>query len=104
MVYHRLYFLIYFIKVHVWYMISHAVTVRGIRIRDISYNVFCYAADILICRNTSIGLQKLIDVANPHVTIVCKYGQSINPTKTECDIGGGGGGKCTLQKRPQWFI
>ncbi len=73
------------------------VTVGGIRIQGISYNVFCYADDILICSNTSTGFQKLIDVANAHI---CKYGMSFNPTKTEYVIFG----KCTLEKRPQWFL
>ncbi len=73
------------------------VSVDGIHIQGISYNVFCYAGDILICSNTLTGLQKLIDVASAHI---CKYCLSFNPTKTECVMFG----KCTLENRPQWFL
>ncbi len=84
------------------------VTVGEIRIQGISYNVFCYADHILICSNTSTGLQKLIDAANAHIckyidaanVHICKYGLSFNPTKTECVLFG----KCTLENRPQSFI
>ena len=70
------------------------VTAGGIRIQGISYNVFCYADDILICSNTSTGLQKLIGVANAHM---CKYGSSFNSTKTECVSLG----EYTLENPPQ---
>ncbi len=61
------------------------VTVGGIRIQGISYNVVCYADDILICSNASTGLQKLIDVANAHM---CKYGLSLTGRKQNVSFSG----------------
>ncbi len=68
------------------------LTQRRHTIEGISYNVFCYADDILICSNASTVLQKLIDLADAHM---CKFGLSFNPTKTECVI---------WENPLQWFL
>ncbi len=52
----------------------------GVRIGATSYNVFCYADEILICSLTVSDLQKIIDIANMYIT---SHGLSFNPSKTE---------------------
>ena len=69
----------------------------GLRIKDTTYNVFCYADDLLLCSLTPTGLQNLIDTANRYIT---EYGLSFNPAKTECMIFG----PCTLESRPKWEL
>ncbi len=67
----------------IFFIISEYVIRNAIRIM--------YSAMLMIiCNNTSTGLQKQIDVANAHI---CKYGLSFKPTKTECVFFG----KCTLE-------
>lgn len=53
----------------------------GICINNVTYNVFCYADDLLLCSASVSGLQKLIDKANDYIT---KHGLRFNPIKTEC--------------------
>ena len=53
----------------------------GIVINDMSYNVFCYADDILLCSATITGLQKLINIANGYIK---NHGLRFNPEKTVC--------------------
>ena len=48
----------------------------GICINDATYNVFCYADDILLCRATVSGLQKLINKANKYII---EHGLRFNP-------------------------
>ena len=38
----------------------------GISINDATYNVFCYADDLLLCSTTVTGLQTLINEANTY--------------------------------------
>ena len=59
--------------------------IGGIKIGDGSYNVFCYADDILICSLSASGLQTLINEANRYI---CDHGLLFNPNKTECIIFG----------------
>ncbi len=56
-------------------------TQRGIRIGRHSYNVFCYADDVLLAILTVSGLQRLIDTANQYV---CTHGLRFNPEKLVC--------------------
>ena len=72
-------------------------TSGGICINGLSYNVFCYADDLLVTSLTVSGLQNLIDVANQYVV---NHGLRFNPSKTECTIFG----QCYLQPRPQWSL
>ncbi len=53
----------------------------GLRIKKNSYNVFIYAADLLIVRTTVTGLQNLIDYANYYIT---EQGLQLNTSKTTC--------------------
>lgn len=53
----------------------------GIIIGGKSYNVFCYADDILLTSVTVTGLQMLIDHSNNYIT---KHGLRFNPGKTQC--------------------
>ncbi len=56
-------------------------TQRGIRIGSHSYNVFCYADDVLLPSLTVSGLQRLIDTANLYI---CTHGLRFNPEKSVC--------------------
>jgi len=53
----------------------------GIRIGDATYNICCYADDVLLSSLTISGLQRLIDAAN---TYIVQHGLSFNPKKTTC--------------------
>ena len=53
----------------------------GIKITNISYNVFCYADDILIASLTVTGLQNMINLADKYIS---DHGLRFNPLKTEC--------------------
>ena len=55
--------------------------IDGIKINNLSYNVFCYADDILLASLTVTGLQNMVDVANRYIT---DHGLRFNPLKTEC--------------------
>ena len=46
-----------------------------------SYNVFCYAADLILMSLTVTGLQSLIDVSRDYIT---SHGLNFNPSKTTC--------------------
>jgi len=52
----------------------------GININNASFNVFCYADDLMLASLTFSGLQHLIDVANKYIT---EHGLRLNPSKTE---------------------
>ena len=69
----------------------------GITIGAMSYNVFCYADDILICSLTVTGLQKMIDIAQMYIS---SHGLAFNPSKTECVIFG----NCYFKSRPSWYL
>jgi hypothetical protein len=69
----------------------------GIKINGLSYNVFCYADDLLLTSTTVTGLQKLIDHANTYIT---NHGLSFNATKSSCIIFG----KNSFVKQPSWLL
>ena len=71
-------------------------TKAGIVINDMSYNVFCYADDILLCSASVTGLQKLINVANRYIK---NHGLRFNPEKTVCVTSG----KSKFVKR-KWYL
>ena len=51
----------------------------GILINNDTYNVFCYADDLILTILGVTGLQELIDTANSYIT---EHGLKFNPTKT----------------------
>lgn len=57
----------------------------GIIINDSTYNVFCYADDLLLSSTTPSGLQRLINVASNYIV---QHGLRFNPQKTTCMIYG----------------
>ena len=46
-----------------------------------SYNVFCYADDLILTSLTVTGLQSLIDVSRDYITA---HGLNFNPSNTTC--------------------
>ena len=46
-----------------------------------SYNVFCYANDLILTSLTVTGSQSLIDVSRDYIT---SHGLNFNPSKTTC--------------------
>ena len=52
----------------------------GIKIKNVSYNVFCYADDILLASLTVTGLQSMINLADKYIS---DHGLRFNPFKTE---------------------
>ena len=69
----------------------------GICVGKTSYNVFCYADDILLLSLSVTGLQKLMDVANKYVI---NHGLSFNAKKSSCSVFG----KHYLESEPQWYL
>ena len=57
----------------------------GVRIGNSSFNVCCYADDLLLTSLTTTGLQKLIDKANDYVL---RHGISFNANKSTCVVFG----------------
>ena len=53
----------------------------GIKITNVSYNVFCYADDILLASLTVTVLQNMINLADQYIS---DHGLRFNPLKTEC--------------------
>ena len=53
----------------------------GIAINSVTYNLCCYAGDLLLCSLMVSGLQRLIDEANSYIT---SHGLRFNPAKTKC--------------------
>ena len=64
----------------------------GILINNDTYNVFCYADDLILTSLSVTGLQELIDTANSYIT---EHGLKFNPTKTICTTLG-----CKILKTP----
>ncbi len=58
---------------------------NGVNIGSHTYNIFCYADDVLLLSLTASGLQKLIDNADTYVTC---HGLSFNATKSVCAVYG----------------
>ena len=53
----------------------------GILINGVTYNLCCYADDLLLCSLSVSGLQTLINEANQYIT---QHGLRFNPSKTKC--------------------
>ena len=53
----------------------------GTKIDSATFNVFCYADDLLVTSTTITGLQKLLDYAEHYIRT---HGLRFNPTKTQC--------------------
>ena len=53
----------------------------GISISNMTYNLSCYADDLLLCSLSVPGLQTLIKDANDFIT---RHGLSFNPSKMKC--------------------
>ena len=62
-----------------------------------SFNVFCYADDLMLASLTVTGLQTMINVANRYTT---EHGLPFNPKKVDCVIFG----RSTLQPHPKWEL
>ena len=69
----------------------------GMKIGAYSFNVFCYADDLLLTSSTATGLQNLINFANEYVS---SHGLSFNAKKSNAVIFG----KCYLKPYPTWTI
>ena len=54
---------------------------RGINIDGTTYNVCCYADDLLLCSLSVTGLQSISDAANDYIT---EHGVHFIPSKTKC--------------------
>ena len=52
----------------------------GMRIQDKTFNVYCYADDLLVTSATVVGLQEILNYANKYVK---SHGLRFNPMKTE---------------------
>ena len=72
-------------------------TIGGICIDNTSYNVFCYADDVLLTSTTVTGLQRVIDVADKYIS---SHGLRFNPIKTHCITFG----KTSFVKDPEWSL
>ena len=69
----------------------------GININNVSFNVFCYADELMLASLTFSGLQHIIDVANKYIT---EHRLRFNPSKTECTIFG----NCNLAPHLDWML
>ena len=72
-------------------------SIGGITINGVSYNVFCYADDILLTNTSTTGLQRLINVADLYIV---SHGQKFNPMKTQCITFG----KTHFVDSPKWIL
>ena len=70
---------------------------NGVCIKGSSFNVFCYADDILLASLTATGLQDMINCANKYVN---QHGLCFNTAKTSCTILG----KCFLSPKPTFKL
>ena len=69
----------------------------GIPIQNKSYNIFCYADDLIIVSLSVTGLQEMINAATSYVV---DHGLNFNPVKTTCKTFG----TCNLKIAPKWYI
>ncbi len=67
--------------------------IGGSCINGVKYNMFCYAADILLCSTTVTG--KKNSLANRYISY---QGLNFNSSKTKCMVFG----KCYLDRQPSW--
>ena len=72
-------------------------TIVGICIENTSYNVSCYADDVLLTSTTVTGLQRVIDVADKYIS---SHGLRFNPIKTNSITFG----KTSFVKDPEWSL
>lgn len=70
---------------------------EGININGETYNVFCYADDIMLASMTPRGLQSLIDISSEYIK---SHGLNFNPSKTVCCTFG----KCHFRYQPTWKL
>ena len=66
-------------------------------LNNVSYNVFCYADDILLTSTSTTGLQRLINVADLYIVL---YGLKFNSMKTQCITFG----KTHFVDSPKWIL
>ena len=66
----------------------------GIRIQNDTYNVFCYADDLIIASLSVTGLQEMIHAATSYIV---DHGLNFNPAKTTF-------GTCNFKQIPKWYI
>ena len=69
----------------------------GIRIKNDTYNVFCYANNLIIASRSVTALQEMIHAATPYIV---DHGLNYNPAKTTCKTFG----TCNFKKIPKWYI
>ena len=69
----------------------------GIIINGTTYNIFCYADDLLLSSTSVTGLQSLINTASKYIT---DRGLRFNPNKTVCTTKGDNPFTCD----PHWYI
>ena len=69
----------------------------GIQINNKSYNVFCYADDLILTSLSVTGLQTVINTASRYIV---SHGLNFNPTKTICTTFG----RCTFANSPHWQL
>jgi len=69
----------------------------GLSIGNSSYNVFCYADDILLMSMTITGLQKIMACANRYIAA---HGLSFNAAKSSCVVFG----KHHFVSEPRWTL
>ena len=68
-----------------------------IQINNESYNVFCYADDLILTSLSATGLQTLINMASRYIV---SHGLNFNPIKTICTTFG----RCTFANSPHWQL
>ena len=71
-------------------LVNNLSDCNGLKIKNVSYNIFAYADDIMLLSSTSTGLQSLIDKASIYLN---DHGLRFNAEKTKCCIFG----KCFLE-------
>ena len=69
----------------------------GITIHNKSYNVFCYADNLIISSLSVSGLQDMINAAKSYIV---EHGLNFNPTNTICKIFG----TCNFEKTPKLHL
>ena len=69
----------------------------GILINNESYNVFCYADDLILTSLSVTGLQTLINTASKYIV---SHGLNFKPTKTICTTFG----RCAFANSSHWQL
>ena len=68
-----------------------------LKINNVSFNVFCYADDLMLASLSVTGLQNMIEVSSRYIR---NHGLRFNPQKTNCVIFG----NRTLSPHPDWSL